>query len=105
MPNISDIKLIRTEFLFGAETFISIHSVLAIDVSGPLDSIRTTQLTEQVLIARSHVKCGKDLLVAREPCTKSTNSETENIAGFALSLEEGFEVVIFDFFTGSNRRR
>ena len=76
--------------------------MLAIDVSGPLNSIRTTQLTEQVLIARSHVKCGKDLLVAREPCTESTNSETENIAGFALSLEEGFEVVIFDFFTGSS---
>jgi hypothetical protein len=76
--------------------------MLAIDVSGPLDSIRTTQLMEQVQIERSHVKCGKDLFVAREPCAKGTNSETENVAGFALSLEEGFEVIIFDFFTSDS---
>ena len=62
--------------------------MLAIDVSGPLDSIGTAELTEQVLIARSHVECSKDLFVAREPRTESTNSETEHVAGFALSLEE-----------------
>jgi DNA-directed RNA polymerase beta subunit len=32
--------------------------MFTIDVSGPLDSIGTTQLTEQVFIARSHVECG-----------------------------------------------
>ena len=31
---------------------------------------------------------------------ESTKSETEHVAGFALSLEEGFEVVIFHFLTG-----
>jgi hypothetical protein len=42
------------------------------------------------------------LFIARKPSAKGTNSEAENVAGFALSLEEGFEVVIFQLFTGSS---
>jgi hypothetical protein len=76
--------------------------MLAIYVSGPLDYIRAAQLAEKVFVAWCHLKGGKDLFICRVPSSKSANSETIHVAGFALSFKEGFKVVVFDLFAGNS---
>jgi hypothetical protein len=76
--------------------------MLSIDVSGPLDDIRAAQLAEKVFVAWCHVKGGKDLFICGVPSTKSANSETIHVAGFALCFKEGFKVVVFDLFAGNS---
>ena len=48
------------------------------------------------------MKGDKDSFICGVPCSKITNSETVHVTGFALCFEEGFEVMVFNFFTGNS---